>query len=66
MNAYLISLSLGNLVVMEQSAMSAWVKCMTEEIELDDMFIDREDLLERGYLRMETTTMSNVFLLIKE
>lgn len=65
MNAYLINTILGFVVVMGENEQEAYVKFLFKQTRLGDMCLDREDLIKRGYTKIEGTSKENIFLLIK-
>lgn len=65
MNPYFINTPLGGMVIMADTAHLAEIKYLTEPQQLKDMFVNRENLIERGYTKLESTLLPNVWLLIK-
>lgn len=65
MNTFLINTVLGMVIIMADTPEKAWLKYTLEETMLGDMFLDREDLLKRGYTKLELTPEKNVFELLK-
>lgn len=67
MNTYLINTLLGKMIVMGNSPAEAFVKYTTssDSIPLGDMFVEREELLKRGYRTLERTDLENVYELKK-
>lgn len=65
MNTYLINTTLGLFVVMAEEAKQAYFKHITEDSYLGDSFITREELLNRGYVKLEKTNIQNVYQLTK-
>ena len=65
MNNYLITLSIGNIITEADNATTAYVNAVSDNQHLEDMFITRENLLERGFTKMESTDQDKVWLLIK-
>lgn len=65
MNPYLVSTHFGGAIVQSETPLGAYIKYITEEIPLGDMFIEREDLIKRGYSKVEHTAYDKVYLLIK-
>lgn len=65
MNTYLVdNLALGLTIVEAEKPSEAFVRVVTEQdISILDTFLDREDLLERGYQTMEKTHLDGVWLL---
>lgn len=64
MNNYLINTTLGLFIVMAEDAKQAYFKHITEDSYLGDSFITREELIQRGYKKLEKTSVENVYQLI--
>lgn len=64
MNTYLVNTSLGFMLVKSDTPTNAYIKYLTERTPLEDMFLDRNDLLARNYTTLETTKFENVYKLI--
>ena len=50
-----------NYIIEAVTPKKAWSRAMTHEIPLNDMFIDRDKLIERGYKTLRATTLENVY-----
>lgn len=65
MDSFLINTVLGLMVVRAENPAKAWIKYVTEETYLGDIFLDRDDLIKQGYRTIEKSPIENVYYLKK-
>ena len=66
MNTFLISTLLGLFIVESETPERAWLDFFTtQDIDVHNSFITREELLKRGYQTITKTRHENVYLLSK-
>jgi len=65
MKKYLLNTMLGFVIVVADTPADAWIQYVTEdEFPIGDMFLDRENLIERGYTKVQPTEVDNVYRLL--
>ncbi len=65
MNKYLINTSLGLVIAQGKTETEAFVNYTTDTVTpLKDLFLTREELIKRGYTKLEKTKVENIFLLL--
>lgn len=65
MHKYVINTGLGLFIVRAETPAQAFVEYSTSDVPLQDSFLDREDLWNRGYTALYTTEIRNVYKIIK-
>ena len=61
MNKYIINTQLGFVLVEAETAKKALINYWTEEITLDNLFLDREDLEKKGYKNLTSTNQDKIY-----